>query len=352
MITVTGLTKRFGRTLVLDDLDFAVDDGEIAAVVGPSGAGKSTLARCLNLLERPSAGSVEVAGVELTTLRPGALREARRSIGTVFQSANLLSRLTVAQNVALPLEATTQTDAERYRRVHELLDRVGLLHRADHYPAQLSGGQRQRAGIARGLVLRPSVLLSDEATSGLDPEATASILRLVTELRDELGLTVVLITHEMDVVRSAADSVAFLDHGRIVEHGAVRDIVRGESVLSRALLPQPLAGDASVDQTFWELRYGLNAVDPAWLHAVSSELGSPVGLCGALVEQIGGVTVGRATVSVPTRLDADDVVAAFARRGLEVVRTDEAHPAPAVADTATDGRGSPDVDLATEARVA
>ena len=238
MIEISGLTKAYGETTVLEGIDFRVEDGQIAAIVGPSGAGKSTPARCINLLERPTSGTITVNDQELTTLSRRDLRTARRQIGTVFQSASLLRRLTAAQNVALPLKYVGLPEEAQREQVRELLDRVGLLHRANHYPAELSGGQRQRVGLARGLALRPSVLLSDEATSGLDPEATQSILRLLGELRDDLGVTILVITHEMDVVRTVADVVAHLDHGRIVEHGPVGDVVRrSDSPLSRALLP-------------------------------------------------------------------------------------------------------------------
>ncbi|MDQ4138132.1 MAG: ATP-binding cassette domain-containing protein, partial [Actinomycetota bacterium] len=183
MISIERLTKVYGSgasaTVVLDELDFSVGTGEIFAVVGPSGAGKSTLAQCVNLLERPTSGSVVVNGENLSQLSERQLRVARRRIGTIFQSDGLYSRRTAAQNVALPLEYLGVTAAESRKRVAELLDRVGLSARASHYPHQLSGGQRQRVGIARALALRPSVLLSDEATSGLDPESTASIVDLL-----------------------------------------------------------------------------------------------------------------------------------------------------------------------------
>jgi ABC-type methionine transport system ATPase subunit len=324
VIQLTDLSKSFGRTVVLDGIRFDVPERHIAAVVGPSGAGKSTLARCVNLLERPTSGSVVVSGQELTRLRPKQLRVARRAIGTVFQSANLLSRLTAAQNVALPLRNARLTQAEMYRRVHELLDRVGLLHRADHYPAQLSGGQRQRVGIARGLALRPSVLLADEATSGLDPQATASILRLILELRDDLGLTVLLITHEMDVVRTVADTVAFLDHGRITEQGPVAEVVRrSDSALSRALLPTPPAGPEHQRLRRFELRYAQAAVDPGWAGVVGAELRTDVALLSALIEQVGGATVGRATVGLDREVCATDAVEAFARQGITATVLDE-----------------------------
>src|SRR5215218_1993695 len=211
MIELTDLTKVYGhgddRTVVLDRINFRVEAGEILAVVGPSGAGKSTLAQCINLLTPPTSGSVVVNGDDLTTLSAAKLRVARRRIGTVFQSAGLLERRTAAENVALPLEYLGVTAAEARKRVAELLDRVGLTTKANHYPYQLSGGQKQRVGIARALALRPSVLLSDEATAGLDPESTASIVDLLKELRDDLDLSILFITHEMDTVLQVADSV-------------------------------------------------------------------------------------------------------------------------------------------------
>src|SRR4051812_39926890 len=217
MIILERLSKTYGSGAggrVLEDISLTVDRGEIAAIVGPSGAGKSTLAKCINLLERPSSGKVSVDGVDLTELRGAALRNARQSIGTIFQNAVLLRRRTVAENVAIALEFLGVTRVDRDRRVQELLGLVGLLGKADAYPAQLSGGQQQRVGIARALALRPSVLLADEATSGLDPDTTASILALLKSLRDGLDLTIVLITHEMDVVRDAADTVWRLEQGR------------------------------------------------------------------------------------------------------------------------------------------
>jgi D-methionine transport system ATP-binding protein len=318
MIEIKGLTKRYGSHTVLDNIDFTVTSGSIAAIVGPSGAGKSTLFRCVNLLERPTAGTVEVDGKELTNLSPRELRVARRAIGTVFQSANLLRRLTAAQNVALPLRFLGLPDAEVHQRVRELLERVGMLNRANHYPGQLSGGQRQRIGIARGLATRPSVLLADEATSGLDPETTRSILALLSELRGDLGVTIVVITHEMDVVRSVADVVAQLDHGQIIEQGRVGDVVRrSDSPLSTALLPDQPAPPAPAGETVWQLRYVNAAVDPNWLSRLSRELGTDIGLLSGLVETVGGDHAGRLTVGIRAGLPAGRVTEAFAAYGIQ-----------------------------------
>jgi D-methionine transport system ATP-binding protein len=328
MIEVTELTKRYGSLTVLDGVDFAVQAGEIAAVVGPSGAGKSTLARCINLLEQPSSGSILVDGKDLTRLSRRDLRSARRAIGTVFQSASLLQRMTAAENVALPLRYLDISHSERVKRVHELLERVGMLHRANHYPSQLSGGQQQRIGLARGLALKPSVLLADEPTSGLDPQTTSSILKLLAELRDELRVAVVLITHEMDVVRNVADSVARLHEGKIIERGSVAEVVRSsDSELARALLPLPPGGASHEEPEVWQLRYERPDVDPAWLSSVSRELDSDISVLAGLIETIDdGGAAGRVTVRVERRLPAEVVREAFARRGIHARQTSIARP--------------------------
>lgn len=220
VITTTGLTKvyqsRDREVTALDGVDLHVREGEVYGVIGQSGAGKSSLIRCVNLLERPTSGTVTVVSQDLTALagrgrRAGReLREARSRIGMVFQHFNLLASRTVRDNVELPLEILGVTGRERTRKALELLDLVGLSDKAKAYPGQLSGGQKQRVGIARALVSDPKVLLSDEATSALDPETTRSILQLLRDLNQQLGLTVLLITHEMDVVKTACDSAALM----------------------------------------------------------------------------------------------------------------------------------------------
>jgi D-methionine transport system ATP-binding protein len=321
MIEVTALTKRYGSLTVLDGVDFAVQAGEIAAVVGPSGAGKSTLARCINLLEKPTSGSILVDGKDLTRLSRRELRSARRAIGTVFQSASLLQRLTAAENVELPMRYLDISHSERVARVRELLERVGMLHRASHYPSQLSGGQQQRIGLARGLALKPSVLLADEPTSGLDPQTTSSILRLLAELRDELRVAVVLITHEMDVVRNVADSVARLHEGKIIERGPVAEVVRSsDSELSRALLPLP-PGPAHEEPDVWQLRYERPDVEPSWLTSIARELDTDISVLAGLIETIDdGGAAGRVTVRVERPLAAAEVKAAFAARGIHATQ--------------------------------
>jgi len=228
MIEIEGLEKTFptadSPTAALKDVSLSIRRGEIFGIIGRSGAGKSTLVRCINLLERPSAGRIVVDGREISALTGAALREARRGIGMIFQHFNLLSSRTVFGNIAFPLELAGKSKAEIAREVLPLLDLVGLADKRDRYPAELSGGQKQRVGIARALASKPSVLLCDEATSALDPETTKSILALLQDINRKLGLTIVLITHEMPVIKEICDRVAVLDHGRVVEQGSVFDI--------------------------------------------------------------------------------------------------------------------------------
>jgi len=224
MIRLENITKRFagkeGAIAALDGIDLAIARGEIFGVIGSSGAGKSTLVRLINLLERPDGGEVFVAGERVTEAKGQRLRDLRRTIGMVFQHFNLLSARTVAGNVAYPLELTGRfCKAEIAERVASLLDRVGLAEHARKYPRQLSGGQKQRVGIARALACEPQVLLCDEATSALDPQTTGAVLDLLRQINRDLGVTIVLITHEMDVIRHTCDRVAVLDRGRVVEAG-------------------------------------------------------------------------------------------------------------------------------------
>ena len=228
MIELRGITQTYqgssGPVQALRGIDLEVAAGEVFGIIGRSGAGKSSLVRVINLLNRPTAGQVLVDGREMTTLPEAALRVARREIGIVFQHFNVLSSRTVYDNVALPLEIAGLSDGEIKKRVEPLLDLVGLSALARRHPSQISGGQKQRVGIARALANRPKVLLSDEATSALDPETTRSILGLLRQINQEFGLTIVLITHQMQVIKQVAERVAVIDAGRIVEQGRVIDV--------------------------------------------------------------------------------------------------------------------------------
>lgn len=228
MIKLSNITKVFQqgtRTIqALNNVSLHVPAGQIYGVIGASGAGKSTLIRCVNLLERPTEGSVLVGGQELTTLSESELTKARRQIGMIFQHFNLLSSRTVFGNVALPLELDNTPKDEIKRRVTELLDLVGLGDKHDSYPANLSGGQKQRVAIARALASNPKVLLCDEATSALDSTTTAQILDLLRRINRELNVTLVIITHSLSVARNICDRVAMIDGGRIVEMGDTEEL--------------------------------------------------------------------------------------------------------------------------------
>ncbi|MFZ7344173.1 methionine ABC transporter ATP-binding protein MetN [Avibacterium volantium] len=228
MIKLENLSKIFDiadkKITALDNVNLHVPKGQICGVIGASGAGKSTLIRCVNLLERPTSGSVVVNGKELTHLSDSQLIQERRNIGMIFQHFNLLSSRTVYGNIALPLELAGESKAHIKPKVEQLLSLVGLSEKRDVYPANLSGGQKQRVAIARALASDPKVLLCDEATSALDPATTQAILKLLKEINRTLGITILLITHEMDVVKRICDQVAVIDKGHLVEQGSVSEI--------------------------------------------------------------------------------------------------------------------------------
>lgn len=216
--------KKEKKVTALQGINLSVEKGEIFGVVGFSGAGKSTLIRCVNLLERPTSGKVTINGVDLLELSPKDLRAQRKKIGMIFQHYNLLNAKTIFQNVAMPLILEGKPKKAIEKKVIELLSFVGLEDRVDHYPEQLSGGQKQRVGIARALATDPDILLCDEATSALDPSTTESVLELLRKVRHEFGVTILMITHEMNVIRDICDKVAVIEGGKIVEQGSVIDV--------------------------------------------------------------------------------------------------------------------------------
>ncbi|WP_214105926.1 methionine ABC transporter ATP-binding protein [Acrocarpospora catenulata] len=296
VIRVNALRKVYGsRVLALDGVDLHVREGEIFGVLGQSGAGKSTLLRCVNLLERPTSGTVQVGGRDLTALPEGELRRQRQRIGMIHQHFALLSSRTVADNIAFPLEIAGMSRAQRRARVAELLDLVGLADKAGARPAQLSGGQKQRVGIARALAARPKVLLSDEATSALDPATTQSILALLRRLNAELGLTILLITHEMQVIKSVCDSAATLREGRVVEAGGVYDLIATPgSLLTRELFPlpdPPPAGSLT-------LTLPIGRADEPIVSSLVRTYGVDVDIIGGTVEDLRGRSAGRLRVRI------------------------------------------------------
>ena len=227
-VTFERVSKSFehrGRTVqALDDVSLSIDPGDIYAIVGYSGAGKSTLLRTVNALERPTTGSVFVGDQDMTQLRGKELLAARQRIGMVFQQFNLLKSRSIYKNIAYPLRLAGLSESETIDRVEELLEFVGLSDKALQYPSQLSGGQKQRVGIARALATRPDVLISDEATSALDPETTLEVLGLLKRVNEEYGVTVLLVTHEMEAVREIADRVAVMQNGRVIEEGSAYSV--------------------------------------------------------------------------------------------------------------------------------
>ena len=251
MIELKHVSKTFdsdsGGVDALKDVSLTIEDGDIYGIIGMSGAGKSTLVRCINLLERPTAGEVVVNGQRLDTMAPAQLRAARREITMIFQRFNLLMQRTCLQNVCFPMELSGVKKADAVRRAKELLELVGLPDKAQAYPAQLSGGQQQRIAIARALATQPKVLLCDEATSALDPNTTHQILELIRDINQKLGITVVVITHQMSVVEEICDSVAILDGGVVVEQGEVREIFANPKTAAARRLVAPNGGSAARD---------------------------------------------------------------------------------------------------------
>ena len=216
MINIKNLNKHYGDIKVLNNISIVIKKGEIFGIVGHSGAGKSTLMRCINGLEDYTDGSLKVNNKEIKNLKKDELREFRKNIGMIFQHFSLIQRKTVYENVALPMELWGYSKDEISKKVKELLSLVGLDEKIDSYPSQLSGGQKQRVAIARALTLNPEVLLSDEATSALDPNTTTSILKLLKEINEKLNITIILVTHEMEVVKQIAQKALLLEHGNII----------------------------------------------------------------------------------------------------------------------------------------
>lgn len=311
IITIEGMTKTFGAgenaITALTDIHLSIEEGEIFGIIGLSGAGKSTLVRCMNLLERPTEGTVTVAGQELTTLSEKDLRQARRSIGMIFQGFNLLMQRTVLDNVCFPLELAKLPKKEMHRRGMELLEIVGLADRAKAYPAQLSGGQKQRVAIARAVVNDPKVLLCDEATSALDPNTTRSILELIKKINQSMGVTVVVITHEMKVIEQICHRVAVIDQSQIVEMGEVSEVfIRPKSDIARELIlprheerekeggiPQ-LKGSRVIRVVF----HGGTAYEPL-IASLAMDYGIKVNILGADTRNIDGKAFGSMLLGLP-----------------------------------------------------
>ncbi|MBL3553288.1 methionine ABC transporter ATP-binding protein [Rhodovulum sulfidophilum] len=309
-----------GRVTALQDVSLTVTPGEICGIIGRSGAGKSTLLRMVNGLERPSEGTVSVGGKDVGRAQGAALRAIRRDVGMIFQHFNLLASRTVHGNIAMPLEIAGVPAAEIRSRVGDLIARVGLEAQADRYPAELSGGQKQRVGIARALATRPKVLLSDEATSALDPETTQTVLALLRDINRDLGLTILLITHEMAVVRDIASHVAVIDQGRIVEAGPTYDVFVAPrhpttrsflSGVTGITLPRFVSGGlvetrpgGAAEEVLRVTFAGAHATDPM-LARMTAERGISVNILAGAIEEIGPHPFGNLLISVDAARGAE-----------------------------------------------
>ncbi|WP_426937267.1 methionine ABC transporter ATP-binding protein [Brevibacterium sp. LE-L] len=316
MIELRALRKVFGDTVALEEIDLSVPAGEIHGIVGRSGAGKSTLIRCLAGLESPTSGTVSIDGADITDQTGPSLREARRSIGMVFQHVNLLDSRTALKNVAHPLQIAGAPKAERLAKARELLEIVGLGDRADNYPAQLSGGQKQRVGIARALAAEPKVLLCDEPTSALDSSTTEQILTLIRSLRDRLGITVLIITHEMSVIREICDSVTLLADGKVAKTGKLAEVIAEPgSALAKDLVPLPPVGIDDGASRLVEVSLAGTDLPTVLTAAQKAGVSAEAILAGA-VETIEGRQIGRLRFTVASADQSTGLISALKADGI------------------------------------
>jgi len=337
VIRIEGLGKTYrtaqGDFHALQAIDLQIAAGDVFGIIGRSGAGKSSLLRTLNLLERPTAGRICIDGEDVTLLEGESLRRLRQRVGVIFQHFNLLHSRTVSENVRLPLRiAGDLSNAEQARRVNEVLELVGLADQSHKYPRQLSGGQQQRVGIARALANKPTLLLCDEATSALDPQTTQSILRLLVDINRRLGLTIVLITHDMNVIRAVANHVVILDHGRVVESGKVLDVfLNPQHATTQSLLAEigletedAVGAARSDDSRVLRLTYQGALAGLPLLSRMSRESGVDFSILQGSVGRLKGSRYGQLTIELEA-LDASrfqQVLAALQEQGVrcEVLR--------------------------------
>ncbi|WP_153721585.1 methionine ABC transporter ATP-binding protein [Sporosarcina cascadiensis] len=313
MIEFTDIGKQFthkGNTIVaLDDVSLTIDKGDIYGVIGYSGAGKSTLLRMVNALEAPTAGNVKVKGKVLGTLSNSELSQVKKNIGMVFQHFNLLESKTVFENIAIPLVLNKVNKKEIQTRVRELLEFVGLADKEKNYPAQLSGGQKQRVGIARALVTNPEILLCDEATSALDPKTTLSILNLLKQINENFNITILVVTHEMEVIREICNKVAVMENGRVIESGHVLDVfgnpqnttTKGfvKTVIHDEIPPSVIAEiqDDRINRRIFQFKFlGKNSTS-SLLFELSKQFTAEIKILFANVTELQGTTLGIFTVA-------------------------------------------------------
>lgn len=309
MYQLENLSKEFvekgNKVVAIQNINLEIERGKIFGIIGFSGAGKSTLVRCLNLLEVPTSGKVIFNGKNLLEMSQAELRKSRQKIGMIFQSFNLLAQRNVLDNVCFPLEIAGVKKKDAQKRALELLDMVGIRDKARNYPSQLSGGQKQRVAIARALATNPDVLLCDEATSALDPITTTAILELLKEINRKLGVTIIIITHEMKVVQQICDNVAVMSDGVIVEQGVVKEIfVKPTSDITKKLVfNKPLCTD-DVGRKYLRIVFkGQSAFEPV-ISSLTLECNEMVNILGANTENIGGKAYGQMLIELPENTDS------------------------------------------------
>ncbi len=308
MIELKNITKTFqyegGSVEALKDVSLTINDGDIYGIIGMSGAGKSTLVRCINMLERPTDGSVIIDGCDIGSLSPKELREKRRNITMIFQGFNLLMQRTCLKNICFPLELAGIPKQEAKKRALELLETVGLPDKANAYPAQLSGGQQQRIAIARALATNPQVLLCDEATSALDPKTTHSILELIKDINIKTGITVIIITHQMSVVEEICNHVAILDNGEVVESGLVSDVFsKPQSDAARRLVfpegAQEILVESGNEPKIRVVFNGAKAANIPHISQMAIDKGIISNILGASTKAIGDRAYGNILLGIP-----------------------------------------------------
>ncbi|MBR3881033.1 MAG: ATP-binding cassette domain-containing protein [Mailhella sp.] len=325
IIRICELEKKFqsknSEVYALQGINLDINQGDVFGIIGRSGAGKSTLVRCINMLERPTGGQVLFEGRDLCKLGDSELRKARRSMGMIFQQFNLLMQRTAIENVCFPLELVGTPREEARKRAAELLELVGLADRAGSYPSQLSGGQKQRVAIARALATNPKVLLCDEATSALDPSTTESILSLIKDINRRLGITAVIITHEMSVIEKICTHVAIISGGKIAETGPVEEVFyhpKTEAarimVTPEALKPEKLPKERVVRIVF----HGSSSLEPV-IGNMILDCGKPLSILYSDIREMDGAAFGQMVLQLPDDEDACRRIYAFAKsRGLEL----------------------------------
>jgi len=324
MIRIEGLKKVYGTgagaVTALDGIDLSILKGDIHGIIGMSGAGKSTLIRCVNRLDTPTEGRILIDGRDILAMNSKDLRATRKRVSMIFQQFNLLMQKTVARNVRYPLEIAGVPRNKANERVKELLEIVGLSHKADAYPAQLSGGQKQRVAIARALASNPEVLLCDEATSALDPMTTQSILALLKDINERLGITIVVITHEMAVIRQICNRVTIIDGGRIVEEGTVDEVfTHTRSAAGRRLFGVINEEAAETPRSAVRIVFdGDQTSEPALANFII-KTGMPVNILSADVRMLNGKQYGQMLLSMPeSYADRDKLVSGLREMGLTV----------------------------------